>query len=112
LNDLKNNTMSLNLTKIIIPKLILAFLLLICLADMPYGYYQFVRLVSFVVFAYFAFQESTHKSKLLFIYGGLALLFQPIIKISLGRELWNVVDVIVAVFLIISVFIKSQKAQS
>ena len=104
--------MSLNLTKIIILKLILALLLLICLADMPYGYYQFVRLVSCVVFAYFAFQESTHKSKLLFIYGGLALLFQPIIKISLGRELWNVVDVIVAVFLIVTLFIKPQDTTS
>jgi hypothetical protein len=89
-------------------KLILALLLLICLADMPYGYYQFVRLVSCIVFAYFAFQESTHKSKLLFIYGGLALLFQPFIKISLGRVLWNIVDVIVAIGLLISLFRKKE----
>ncbi len=93
-------------------KITISIFLLICLADMPYGYYQFVRLVSCVVFVYFAFQESTHKSKLLFVYGGLALLFQPIIKISLGRELWNVVDVIVAVFLIVTLFIKPQDTTS
>lgn len=32
--------------------------------------------------------------------GALALLFQPFIKIALGREMWNVVDVAVALALI------------
>jgi len=36
----------------------------------------------------------------------LALLFQPFFKISLGRELWNVVDVIVGIGLLISAFRK------
>jgi len=31
----------------------------------------------------------------------LAILFQPVVKISLGRFLWNVVDVIVGVWLIV-----------
>jgi hypothetical protein len=30
---------------------------------------------------------------------GLVLLFQPFFKIALGRELWNLIDVILAVFL-------------
>jgi len=32
------------------------------------------------------------------------LLFQPFFKIALGRELWNVVDVVVGVGLLVSVF--------
>lgn len=40
------------------------------------------------------------------VYVGLAILFQPLIKISLGRELWNIVDVIVGVGLIVSIFVK------
>ena len=40
------------------------------------------------------------------IYVCLAILFQPLIKISLGRELWNVVDVIVGLALLVSIFIK------
>ena len=28
------------------------------------------------------------------------LLFQPIMKVPLGRDIWNVVDIIVAIFLI------------
>jgi len=37
------------------------------------------------------------------IYIGLAILFQPISKIALGREVWNIVDVVVGSLLIISV---------
>ena len=33
-------------------------------------------------------------------FGGLALLFQPFLKVALGRTTWNVVDVVVAVGLV------------
>lgn len=33
-------------------------------------------------------------------FGGLALLFQPFFKIALGRTMWNVVDVVVAIGLV------------
>lgn len=92
-------------------KLILSILLLVCLFDMPYGYYQFVRLVaglSFAYFAYAAYEEKKEIQVLLFI--GLAILFQPFLKIALGRELWNIVDVLVAVGLLVSAFlIKNRK---
>jgi len=42
------------------------------------------------------------------IFVGLALLFQPFFKISLGREIWNIVDVIVGVGLLLSIFIKDK----
>lgn len=83
--------------------------MLLCLFDMPYGYYEIVRFISFVVFAYFAFVEYTKdKKNLVFVYGALSLLFQPFFKISLGKGMWNVVDVIVAIFLIVTIF-KSEK---
>ena len=37
--------------------LVLAVLLFVCLAPMPYGYYQLVRLIAAVVFGYFAVVE-------------------------------------------------------
>ena len=82
-------------------KIILSVLLFLCLVDMPYGYYQFVRFASCVAFAYFAYEEKEQK-KIAIIYLLLAILFQPFLKISLGRELWNIVDVIVGVGLLIS----------
>ena len=93
----------------VILKVVLSILLFLCLADMPYGYYQFVRFISCIVFAYFAYEENSNQSKLVLVYVALAALFQPFFKISLGRELWNIVDVIVAVFLILTIFKKTSK---
>ena len=65
---------------------------------------RFVALVGFGYLAYIANEEN--QKNMSFIYIALALLFQPFIKISLGRELWNIVDVIVAIGLIASIFYK------
>jgi len=86
-------------------KIILALLFFLCLADMPYGYYQLVRFVALVGFAILAFQANEQKNQTeTVIYVALALLFQPFFKVALGRTIWNVVDVIVGIGLLISVF--------
>ena len=82
--------------------LILAAMMLLCLAPMPYGYFILVRYVAMVVFAVMAYQfYNQNKEGLAVAYGALALLFQPFIKIALGRTMWNVVDVIVAIGLVV-----------
>lgn len=89
-------------------KVILSALMLLCLADMPYGYYQFVRFVSLIGFGILAYQAHQRgRQKEMIIYGALALLFQPIFKISPGRVIWNLVDFIVAIGLIASIFQKT-----
>jgi hypothetical protein len=88
-------------------KILLAILFFLCLADMPYGYYQFVRFAGLIGFAILAYQANEQgRQTEMIIYGSLALLFQPFFKIALGREMWNIVDVIVGVGLIVSIFIK------
>lgn len=90
-------------------KISLAVLLFACLLDMPYGFYQLVRFAALVGFGVLAYQANQQgKQTEMIIYGALALLFQPFFKIALGRELWNVVDVIVGVGLIISLLKKSK----
>jgi hypothetical protein len=91
-------------------KLLLSLLLLLCLVDMPYGYYQFVRFISSILFAYFAYVEREKNTKWMVFYIAMAILFQPFLKISLGRELWNVVDVIVTFILVITVFNKKENS--
>ena len=82
--------------------IIMSVALLLCLAPMPYGYYTLVRFVSMVVFAAMAYGYwQKEKKPLAVTFGALALLFQPFAKIALGREMWNVVDVIVAIGLIV-----------
>jgi hypothetical protein len=81
----------------------LALLLIGCLADMHYGYYQFVRFAGMAGFLMLAYSSNDNNKKSeIVIYIGLALLFQPFIKVALGRHLWNIVDVIIAVGLLIS----------
>lgn len=88
-------------------KAILAILFFICLLDLPYGYYQFVRFAALVGFAFLSYQNYERNDKsFAFIFGALAVLFQPIFKISLGREIWNVIDVVVGIFLIVTIFWK------
>jgi len=96
----------------IIIKLILAILLFLCLVDMPYGYYQLVRFVALVGFGILAFKANEQDKKTeMIIYGGLALLFQPFFKIALGRQIWNIVDVIVGIGLIASLIMNRTKIQ-
>ena len=87
-------------------KIVLSVLFLICLLDMPYGYFQLIRflaLAGFSILANHANQKNDQTGTIVYI--ALAVLFQPLIKIPLGRELWNIVDVIVAIGLIASIFI-------
>lgn len=44
-----------------------------------------------------------------FAFFGLAVLFQPLVKIALGRTLWNILDVAVAIFLVVLTFIEKPK---
>ncbi len=80
----------------------LAIALLLCLFPMPYGYYTLVRFVTMVTFGCMAFRFfKEEKFPLCIIASSLVLLFQPFIKIALGRTIWNVIDVIVAIALVL-----------
>ncbi len=82
-------------------KIALAVLFFLCLLQMPYGYFQLVRfsaLLGFSILAYLAFQK--HRIVEMIVHIGLAILFQPLVKIALGREVWNIVDVIVGIGLL------------
>jgi hypothetical protein len=84
-------------------KTVMAILFLICLYDMPYGFYQLVRFAGLIGFFVLAYQANENgKQTEMIIYSGLALLFQPFFKIALGREMWNIVDVVVGLGLLIS----------
>jgi hypothetical protein len=83
-------------------KIVLAVLLLLCLFNMPYGYYTFVRFVVSIAFAIMAYKSYVSKeTEWCIVYVAIAILFQPIFKIPLGRVMWNIVDVLVAVLLFV-----------
>ena len=97
-----------NLTKIV-----LAILLLLCLFRLPYGYYELVRFIAVIGFAILAWYEYEQKNiPMVIIYVALAFLFQPLYKISLGRQVWNIVDVVVAIGLILTIIIKKKRKEN
>lgn len=90
--------------------LILAAMMLLCLAPMPYGYYMMVRFLAMVVFGVMAYRYYQEKmERMAWVFGILALLFQPFAKIALGRLIWNIVDVLVAIGLIILFFMEKKR---
>ena len=92
-------------------KFVLAALLFVCLLDMPYGYYQLVRTIALFAFAFLGFRQlSDGNHGTAYLYFGLAFLFQPIFKIALGREIWNVVDLVVGIGLLVSAFKSAPKS--
>ena len=74
-------------------KIILAVLLLICLTPMPYGYYILIRYLLAIVFTIMAYDYGKNQKTFCII---CVILVMP-----LGREVWNIVDILVAVFLLL-----------
>lgn len=74
--------------------------LLIALLDMPYGYYQLLRVMVFCVSAYLAVAESKHEQGIWFwALVACAIIYNPIFRLSLGREIWSFVNIATVIFL-------------
>lgn len=74
---------------------------------MPYGFYQLVRLAALLGFAILAYMANqNNKQTEMIVYIVLALLFQPFLKIAFGRQIWNILDVVIGIALIVSIFQK------
>ena len=90
---------------LIATKLVLAILFALCLLDMPYSYYMFIRLAGFAGFAWLASMEK-HKipTNIFFVFWIVsAITINPFFKIPLGRELWNIVDIAWSGILVLSI---------
>ena len=88
-------------------KVVLATLLALCLASMPLEYYQWVRFFAFVGFMVLAFGDFNGKVPVYMgiIWTASALLFQPFFKIRPPIIVWKFIDVGLALFLLVSIYI-------
>jgi len=90
----------------IVLRIISSALLFGALANNPYDYYTFLRLVTCATSAYCAFLAKQYESqRWLIIFSIVAILFNPFLPIKLGRDSWAVVDVITAVFFLFSIVV-------
>lgn len=75
-------------------------LLAIALLPLPYGYYLFLRLALCItagLIAYWAFERKSEQIGLwTIVFGVIALLYNPIFRIHLTREIWSVLNVLTA----------------
>lgn len=77
--------------------------------SMPYGYYQAVRVFGIIGFSILAYDA--HKNNLVmlaFVYGIAAILFNPIIKIAFDKNVWHVIDIILAIVIIVDLIKKNK----
>jgi hypothetical protein len=89
-------------------KIFLSIIFLLCLFDMPYGYFQLVRFIGMLGFIYLGLKDEVSE-EIKYFWFASALLINPFIKIPLGRELWNIIDIFWAVTLVYTLIKKKNK---
>ena len=93
-----------------VPIVISIIALLLALGDLPYGYYQLLRLLVCGVSIYAAYMAYTfNRIGWAWTIGIIAFMFNPFIKFYFGRDFWQLIDVVAAIVLIISLFAIKQK---
>ena len=89
-----------------IPSVISIIMLLGSFLDWPYAYYQILRFVvcgSAAYIAYLAYESERNWG--IWLFGAIALLFNPLAPIHLSREIWQYIDIIVVGIFTCSIFI-------
>jgi arginine exporter protein ArgO len=85
----------------LVGRIVAAGLLFWALADHPYGYFILLRFVVCAVGAYCAFAAYAAKEEQwAWVFGLLAVLFNPIIPVHMNRQVWSVVDVVVGAIML------------
>jgi len=98
--------MKLNKKKNIMLLIAAVFLFLALIDGWPYRFFTLLRFVVFAISAYVAWMSyEAKKEKWVWIFGFIAVLFNPFIPIYLNRKIWRIIDLAVGVFMIISVFV-------
>lgn len=82
-----------------------AVLFLALLDGWEYGFFTMLRFVVFATTAYVAWMAyEGQKEKWVWVFGFVAVLFNPFFPVHLDRETWVVIDFIVGVFLLATIF--------
>jgi hypothetical protein len=81
-----------------------AIMLLIGIAEMPYGYYTLLRLVGTGVFLMAAWVAYDRKLVVLpWVYLLFAIIFNPLVKVHFEKEVWAWIDLAASILLVSTV---------
>ena len=90
-----------------LPALACVFLLLVAaLGRWPYSFYVLLRIVTCVACVYLCSRAVAHKRARIWVwvFGAIAIAYNPLIPLRMGRADWRVVNVVTCVPLIAWVF--------
>lgn len=93
--------------RIWIPQAIAGVMLLWALnPENPYGYYILLRWVCCGTFAYLALKaHSQGKEGWVWLLGVTAVIYNPIIRIHLTREIWSVINIATVIPTVLSIYV-------
>jgi len=78
-------------------------MLFLGVAPLPYGYYTLLRLIVCGIFAFAAFVAHERKHEILpWVYGLTSVLFNPIVKIYLPKDIWEFLDICAGILLLVT----------
>lgn len=81
-------------------------MLVIALAPLPYGYYQFLRWAVCAIAIFIAIKAYTWRSFwATWLFGAIAVLFNPIVPVNLPKATWQPIDAAVALLFWLSIFL-------
>ncbi|MFC1593654.1 DUF6804 family protein [Candidatus Neomarinimicrobiota bacterium] len=79
-------------------------ILLLAIMPLPYGFYTLTRIYICLLTGFLAYKSwKNNLSSWMWIFGIIAIVFNPIIPIFLDRSLWAIIDIITAVILFASI---------
>ena len=96
-----------------VPAIVAGAMLVVGVADWPYGYYQFLRWITCAAAVFVAWQAfAWHRQWAVWAFAFVGLLFNPIVPVHLNRDIWRVLDLGAAAFFATSihVLVNSQRA--
>ena len=100
--------------RIFVPQLLASVMLLWALnPENPYGYYILLRIVCCAVFAYLAFHAASQNLQGgAWVLGVTAVIYNPIFRIHLTREIWSVVNIVTIAIALWSISVLKRETET
>lgn len=90
--------------KLLYLKIIIITILILSFFQMPYGYYQFLRIALCVVSMIIFYDYHKRKKNIWLIpLGVLIILFNPLFTIHFKKDIWQIIDGVAVIIYIVSV---------
>lgn len=110
MNKRKNET-----PKFFLLPLVIATILFISIAELPYGFYTFMRIVVPIlsgIYLFFAYMQEEEFSLMLIPNIIIVILWNPVFPIYLDKDTWMVIDFIAGISQIVMAFYTYRKWKS